>query len=244
VTLMTWSLIALGGFAGCGNAGGAAAGQGTDQLAALRDNPDALIQMRKGDCAPDHCSVYSVSIFADGSVTYDGRANVAVVGQRRAKISADRLSELISAIDAMDFLDLPASGCVCSASTGRQMVTVDYRPGSVQKTVVHDSGCWSAPPALGALEATIDRLTGDSQWIAPQMALREPLTPSSAPAVSIAPPEAPASAAAAPGTELGAEPGKEVGKELGTTVSASASSQSGLPLDSSAIAPPNSPAAP
>jgi hypothetical protein len=226
---VTWAVLALGALAGCGNSGGAATGRGTDQAAALRDNPDALIQMRKGACAPDRCSVYGVSIFADGSITYDGQANVAVVGQRRGKISADRLSELISAIDAMDFLDLPASGCLCSASTGRQMVTLDYRPGSVQKTVVHDSGCWSAPPTLGALEATIDRLTGDSQWIASQVAIREPISQPSLATASVETPASPAAAAS---------------PELGTTASAGPSPPSGPPLDSSTMAPPSAGATP
>lgn len=188
----TFALVAVGG---CGNAGGAAAGRGTDQLAALRDNPEALIQMRKSACAPDRCSVYSVSISGDGNVTYEGQANVAVVGQRRSKISPDRLSELISAIDTMDFLDLPASGCICSAGTGRQMVTLDYRPGSVQKTIVHDSGCWSAPPTLGALEAAIDRATGDAIWIAPELGIQQPndqSSPTASPTNSIALPESPA----------------------------------------------------
>jgi hypothetical protein len=229
----TWSLIALCAVGGCGNAGGAAAGRGTGQLAVLRDNPDALIQMRKSACAPDRCSVYGVSISGDGTVTYDGQANVAVVGQRRSKISPDRLSALISAIDAMGFLDLPASGCICSAGTGRQMVTLDYRPGSVQKTIVHDSGCWSAPPTLGALEAAIDRETGDAKWIAPELAIQESHDPSSpaVPAVSIAPAESPApladSETAAPAAlkRAGAAPALP-------------------PVDTSAIAPPSSPAAP
>jgi Domain of unknown function (DUF6438) len=231
----TWALVALVAVGGCGNAGGAAAGRGADRLAVLRDNPEALIQMRKSACAPDRCSVYSVSIFGDGNVTYEGQANVAVVGQRRSKISSDRLSELISAIDAMDFLDLPASGCVCSAGTGRQMVTLDYRPGSVQKTIVHDSGCWSAPPTLGALEAAIDRATGDAKWIAPEVAIQGPpdqSSPTASPRASIAPPELPAAAPLAD-------------SEIGAAGAINAASAPALPpADTSTIAPPSSHAAP
>jgi hypothetical protein len=223
------ALVALVGVAGCGSVGGTAAGRGTDQLAVMRDNPDALIQMRKSACAPDRCSAYSVSIFADGTVAYEGLANVSVVGQRRGKISSDRLSELISTIDAMDFLDLPAAGCVCSAETGRQMVTLDYRPGSVQKTVVHDSGCWSAPPALGALEAAIDRVSGVANWIAPQLASRAPIGEPTAPPISASRPDSP---------DLPASP------EVGAGGAVSAASGSGLPSDSSTIAPPKGPAAP
>ncbi len=166
-------LAALAAAAGCAGPGGSGA-HGAQSLGSLPDHPDALIQMRRKDCAPDRCSVYGVSIFSDGTVVYDGRANVAVIGQRQGKISADRLSELISTIETMHFLDLPASGCVCSADTGRQIVTLDYRPGSVQKTVVHDSGCWSAPPAMASLEQAIDRATGVQRWIAPAQIAEAP----------------------------------------------------------------------
>jgi hypothetical protein len=160
--------------AGCGTTGVATGTHGSDALATMPDVPDALIQMRRAGCASDKCPVYSVSIFGDGTVAYDGRANVGVVGTRRGKISPDQLNQLISAIDSMGFLDLPVAGCVCAADTGRQMVTLDYRPGSVQKTVVHDSGCWSAPPAMAVLEQSIDRSAGVEQWVAPRMASSTP----------------------------------------------------------------------
>jgi hypothetical protein len=159
---------------GCGTAGVATGAHGSEALASMPDVPDALIQMRRAGCASDKCPVYSVSIFADGTVVYDGRVNVGVIGERKGKISPDQLSQLISAFDGVSFLDLPAAGCVCASETGRQMVTIDYRPGSVQKTVVHDSGCWSAPPAMAVLEQSIDRSAGDEQWVAPRVASSAP----------------------------------------------------------------------
>jgi hypothetical protein len=170
VVSLVWAVLA-GGMGGLGCAGSTGSGaHGAQSSADLASNPEALIQMRREGCATDRCAVYSLSIFSDGTVAYDGRANVAVIGQRQGRISAERLSELISAIETMHFLDLPSSGCVCSANTGRQMVTVDYRPGSVQKTVVHDSGCWSAPPAMAALEQAIDRATEAHRWVASEQA--------------------------------------------------------------------------
>jgi hypothetical protein len=99
---------------------------------------------------------------------------VGVVGRHKSRISPDQLNQLISALDSMDFLDLPTSGCVCASETGRQMVTLDYRPGSVQKTVVHDSGCWSAPPAMAVLEQSIDRSAGVEHWVSPRVASSAP----------------------------------------------------------------------
>ncbi len=159
---------------GCGTSGVATGARGSEALASMPDIPDALIQMRRAGCVSDKCPVYSVSIFGDGTVVYDGRVNVGVIGQRKGKIAPDQLSQLISAFDSVSFLDMPTTGCVCASETGRQMVTIDYRPGSVQKTVVHDSGCWSAPPAMAVLEQSIDRSAGVEQWVASRVASSAP----------------------------------------------------------------------
>lgn len=126
----------------------------------LADQPEALIQMRRQGCLREPCPIYAVSIFSDGSVIYEGRANVAVIGRKRLHVTAADLSALINAIDAMDFLDSADDCCVCPDTAVERLVTVDYRPGAVTKTVRHDQLCPRAPPALSALEQQIDRSTG------------------------------------------------------------------------------------
>ena len=126
----------------------------------LPDEPEALIQMRKQGCASEACPIYAVSIFPDGTGVYDGRANVGVIGRRSVRLAAGDLSALISAIDAMDFLDSATNCCVCPDAADQRLVTLDYRPGSVTKTVQHDERCSKAPPAFSALEKAIDRSTG------------------------------------------------------------------------------------
>jgi len=154
--------VALSATIGCAHNKASDAGQGAEQLAIT---PDSLVQMRRGGCPPYTCPVYSVSIYLDGTVVYDGQANVAVVGRRTAKVSADRLNELLSQIEAMDFLDSSEQCCVCpDAADGAHLVILDYRPGSTYKTVLHDDACRSAPPALSAIERSIDQVTGVERW--------------------------------------------------------------------------------
>lgn len=126
----------------------------------LPDEPGALIQMRRNGCPDEPCPVYSVSIYSDGAATYDGRANVGVVGRRALRVQPADVSALISALDAMDFLDSAENCCICPEVTALGTVTLDYRPGAVAKTVLHDPRCPSAPPAFSGLEAQIDRATG------------------------------------------------------------------------------------
>jgi hypothetical protein len=165
--LVAAAVAALGG---CAGSKAAAAGQQAQQLA---EAPDALIQMRRGGCPPNRCPVYGVSIFMDGTVVYEGRVNVGVVGQRSAKLPPGRLSELIAAIEAMDFMDIPEGSYVCADDAGAHLTILDYRPGSVEKTVLHDEACGAGPVALRALERAIDQAANVQRWTAPARAVGE-----------------------------------------------------------------------
>jgi hypothetical protein len=108
--------------------------------------------------------VYGVSIFQDGAVVFEGRAHVAAIGVQRGSISSGELSALISQIDAVRFLDSSSDCCVCSESKQAEMVVLDYRPGSIAKTIVHDAQCPSAPPGIRELEQAIDQVAGVERW--------------------------------------------------------------------------------
>jgi hypothetical protein len=153
---------------GCAHNNASDVGQGTEQLASTSDS---LIQMRRGGCPPRTCPVYSVSIYLDGTVVYDGRANVGTIGRRTARLSAERLNDLLSQIEAMGFMDTSDRCCVCpNAAAGAHRVILDYRPGATYKTVLHDDACSAAPPALSAIERSIDRAAGVEQWTMPLVA--------------------------------------------------------------------------
>jgi hypothetical protein len=159
--------------------GAGAGGCGTQRVAvraaAMPEKPDALIQMQRGGCATEACQVYALSLFADGTVIYDGRANVTTLGQRQAKLSPAQVNQLVSAFDAMNFLDSDDRCCVCPNGVASQPVIIDYRrPGSPQKTVLHDQACSSAPPAMGALERAIDEATDVQRWTMPALARQVP----------------------------------------------------------------------
>lgn len=156
-------MVIVAALAGCA---GSSAGRKTcmKQLATMTDTPDAIVQLRRAGCSPGTCPVYSVSVFLDGTVVYEGRSNVAVVGQRRAKMPADRVSELVVAMQDARFLDNPDNCCSCPGADRSNIVMIDYRPGQVQKTVVHDQACETAPLAMNTLTSTIERLTAVDRW--------------------------------------------------------------------------------
>jgi hypothetical protein len=164
-------VVAAGALGGC--AGNKALSN--PAVAELRQ-PDALIQLRRAGCVADQgCPIYSVSIFADGTVTYEGRANVAVVGTRREKIPVERLADLVSRIETTGFLDSPEQCCVCEGSDeGGHMVLIDYRPGRIEKTIVNDDACRSAPASMRELERAIDDATISGRWTVGPRANRPP----------------------------------------------------------------------
>jgi hypothetical protein len=158
-SVVAWVALVASALPACAATPPVVVGRHADQLQ-LADQPDALIQMRRQGCPNERCPIYAISIFSDGSAIYEGRANVGVIGQKRLHVTAGDLCALINAIDAMDFLDSADDCCVCPDATPERPVTVDYRPGAVTKTVLHDQRCPKAPAALSALERQIDLSTG------------------------------------------------------------------------------------
>jgi hypothetical protein len=158
--LRGWFLMFLLGTtaAGCASSGVAA----TPGFKRLADVPGAMIQMRRTGCVTGQCPVYSVAILPDRTVVYDGET----AGARRKSISPEQMRELQLAIEKMHFLDSTEECCLCPSKPGGRYVVLDYSPGFVRKTVVHDEDCPSAPPAMGALEHLIERTTGVGQQTA------------------------------------------------------------------------------
>ena len=192
---MMRNLVAMVVFVGLGASAGGCGTQGVAaQVAARPAKSDPLIRMQRGGCATEACQVYALSLYADGTVIYDGRGNVATVGQRQSKLTPAQVDQLVSAFDAMRFLDSDDRCCVCPDGVASQPVTIDYRrPGSAPKTVLHDEACSSAPPAMAALERTIDQVTDVRRWTisalapVPEPAPEIPLAVSIVSAVAAAP---------------------------------------------------------
>jgi hypothetical protein len=66
---------------------------------------DIVITMVREVCF-GACPVYSVQIYADGTVIYVGKENVREIGERRFKISAEKLRGLIKEFERIDFFSL------------------------------------------------------------------------------------------------------------------------------------------
>ena len=66
---------------------------------------DILITIERGACFGS-CPIYSAQIYADGTVVYVGKDYVKTTGERRFKISQDRVQALIKEFERIDYWSL------------------------------------------------------------------------------------------------------------------------------------------
>jgi hypothetical protein len=119
-----------------------------------------VASIERGPCY-GRCPVYTVRVFADGAVEFEGRQHVGTVGVATGKLSAAELVQLAAAFESRRFESLKAE-YADPRTTDLPWVTVS----NGRKTVRHYTGDESAPKALTELEAAIDRLVGTARWLA------------------------------------------------------------------------------
>ena len=133
--------------------------------------PDTLIVMQRGACEK-RCVVYSVTIFSDGSVIYDGRYFVRRHGLIRSDITRETLGRLLEEVKAAGFFGLRddygyKTSSVCdSMRTQEGSVILTIANSGMSKTVLHYLGCASKESeVLRVLEDKVDRAVGSGKWI-------------------------------------------------------------------------------
>ena len=121
--------------------------------------PSTAISLRRTICFGP-CPVYSVTIAADGSVTYDGREHVRVGGVHRWKIRPAAVRALADELVKDGFFDLQDS--YSSPWTDSPTVLTSLQIGDRSKTI---RDYISGPPVLKQIERRIDTVSGAKPYI-------------------------------------------------------------------------------
>jgi len=113
------------------------------------------------------CPVYTLKIFEDGKVVYNGQDFVTVKGEQNSSITADQLKELVADFQKADYFNLPDK--YTAPVTDMPTTITSFSLDDKNKTVSNYGGCLSgspekAPKALCDLEKKIDALTNSAQW--------------------------------------------------------------------------------
>jgi hypothetical protein len=134
---------------------------------------DTLITLRRTGCFYT-CSDYLVTISANGTVTYEGYANVKVKGRVQTQITREKVELLIAAFakakyfSLRDRYSLPEDGCrLFSGDSPSANTSITIKGKS--KSVNHYLGCFpkrgSSVRTLIKLEKEIDEIAGTDQWV-------------------------------------------------------------------------------
>jgi hypothetical protein len=109
------------------------------------------------------CPVYRLTVSNDGSVVYVGTRWVKVLGRQQYKISDAQLSELLSAFEHANFMQLHDYDRV--ENTDDDWAHLSYRRGNLLKRVRHYHGDNAAPPGLTSLEDEFDRIVDSGRFV-------------------------------------------------------------------------------
>jgi hypothetical protein len=116
--------------------------------------PDSFVRMERTECL-GHCPVYTVTLYEDGAVRYDGEENVPLGTHWRTAAPAD-VERLARAAEQIPAWHCAADRIVTDHPSA--IVTVSrHRPA---RRLVHDHGDPCAPFAMFQLEVDIDRAAG------------------------------------------------------------------------------------
>ena len=138
-------------------------------------SPDTRITLRRYNCFFT-CPDYLVTITGDGTVTFEGYANVRVKSKVTSTISREKVQTLTNAIAKARYFSLrdeyssKEDGCR-NVWADSNSVTVSVSMNGRTKSIDHYLGCHrhnketSYPPALSKLEELIDELANTEQWI-------------------------------------------------------------------------------
>ncbi len=112
--------------------------------------------------------MYSVSIYADGTVDYLGRARVRTEGHRTRQLSGEALLALRAAIERARFWELRDEYVNPDVRDG-EFIILYVAEGGAQKAVVHGSGATPSAElrSLVLLEKHIDTLLDVRRWAGP-----------------------------------------------------------------------------
>ncbi len=116
------------------------------------------------------CPVYTVALFTDGRVHFDGRAHVTAMGRQTANVSADSVQALVRTLRADARLASDGAWVEGASPCGRHVpdgprFTLVVHAGGPTRTVQFDAGCTDAPRVLAALADAVDRIAATAQWI-------------------------------------------------------------------------------
>jgi len=109
------------------------------------------------------CPVYNLTIYGNGTVLYEGIANVNITGIQISNISENQIRQLLSEFRNIDYFSLNETEIASHVVYDAPVFTTSLTINEKTKTIRHYES--ADPAALTALENTIDAVVNSGQWI-------------------------------------------------------------------------------
>jgi hypothetical protein len=137
--------------------------------AVAQRNPDAFaITLERTTCF-GACPAYTVTIDANGTVTYEGKRFVRVEGGQSSSIDQSAVAALLETINRIGFFQLRDEYRYLRAGNGRSTTVTDLPTAFVSVTLGNRSkrveDYLGAPEGLKQLERLIDETAGTQRWV-------------------------------------------------------------------------------
>lgn len=114
------------------------------------------------------CPDYTVQIYADGKVEFEGRVFVKAMGLHVKTLPQEKVAAMLAEVEKSNFFELNGD-YACYSRTDSPWYTITVTQDGRTKTIKHYEGCDSADKeglaALNQLEDRIDELAGIADWL-------------------------------------------------------------------------------
>ena len=107
--------------------------------------------------------MFTLRVFANGRVEYEGKRFVVQRGQRRTRLSPDQLTKLRDV--AARIVRLDTHCCDCHDRTDAPSTYMDVADNGLIKSIRHYHGCRSAPGEADDVEDKVMSITGAGKWV-------------------------------------------------------------------------------
>jgi hypothetical protein len=114
---------------------------------------------RTPGCMTGGCPSYSVSIYGDRRIVYQGNEYAEIAGRRTHQIARSKVKQLIDEFYRIDFLGFCGDYGLNVTDSGGAKTSIQV--GEYKKTVSNDDS--AGPNSLQSLEAEIDKIAGTSR---------------------------------------------------------------------------------
>jgi len=135
---------------------------GAATLHAQDSEPGVAITLERTACF-GACPIYTVTIFEDGTVRYNGERFVDVTGEQTSEIEPETVARMVEAFENAGYFDWDEAYDEMTITDAPSVITSVTRDGETHR-IHRYTGDSSAPLALAFLEAWIDEMANTQQW--------------------------------------------------------------------------------